>query len=531
MKREKFTTITKLFLILFFAFSILFPIIKIFSNISIDAIKQLVVEQQFKESLINSITVTFFASIISFALAYVLAYAVNRSNIKFKKIFTLMFTIPMLIPSISHGIGLINLFGANGIFTKLFDYKFDLFGFNGILIGSILYSFPVAFLIFSNSFKYLDNTLYELGDVVGMSKFQKFKQITFHYMKKSFISAFFAVFTMIFTDYGVPLAVGGKFITLPYYLYKEVIGLLNFSNGAIIGLFLLIPAIISFLIDTFVKETNNLSSVTKECYIPKNKLRDTLMYIISIIVTTFLVILLGSFIYLAFVKEFSYDMSFSLSHVEYILSNDALINIKNSIIISLFVSIIGTIIAFLCAYFSARVKSISSKFIHIISITTLAIPGIVLGLSYVFAFNGTIIYNTFIILIIVNIVHFFASPYLMAYNSLTKLNDKYEEVGLTCGINKVLIIKDVIVPNSYSTICEMLNYFFVNSMITISAITFLYNISTMPASLLINKYDGYLMLEEAALISIIILIINIIFKVITKLLFKVRKNKNELQSV
>ena len=89
MKREKFTTITKLFLILFFAFSILFPIIKIFSNISIDAIKQLVVEQQFKESLINSITVTFIASIISFALAYVLAYAVNRSNIKFKKFFTI----------------------------------------------------------------------------------------------------------------------------------------------------------------------------------------------------------------------------------------------------------------------------------------------------------------------------------------------------------------------------------------------------------------------------------------------------------
>ncbi len=531
MKKEKFPIITKIFLILFFTFSILFPIIKIFSNISLDAIKQLIVEEQFKEALLNSLLVTFIASIISFVLAYVLAYAVNRSNIRFKKFFALVFTVPMLIPSISHGIGLINLFGANGIFTKLFNYRFNLFGFNGILMGSILYSFPVAFLIFSNSFKYLDNTLYELGDVVGMSKIQKFKQITFHYMKKSFISAFFAVFTMIFTDYGVPLAVGGKYLTLPYYLYKEVIGLLNFSNGAIIGLFLLVPAIISFLIDTFVKETNNLSSVTKKFYISKNKLRDILMYTVSIIVTMFLTILLGSFIYLAFVKKFPYDITFSLNHFTYVLSNDALSNIKNSIIISLFVSVLGTVIAFLCAYFSARVKSISSKLIHIISITTLAIPGIVLGLSYVFAFKGTIIYNTFAILIIVNIVHFFASPYLMAYNSLSKLNDKYEEVGLTCGINRVLIIKDVLIPNSYSTICEMLNYFFVNSMITISAITFLYNVTTMPASLLINKYDGYLMLEEAALVSVLILIINIAFKIITKLLFKGRKNNYEVQSI
>ncbi len=523
-QNKTFQITTKLFLGLFFVFSILGPIIKLFSSIKYSEIKLLIKEAQFKEALSNSLIITLVATVISFILAYLLAFAVNRSNIKFKKFFILVFTLPILIPSISHGIGLINLFGANGIVTKLFNYKFNLFGFNGILLGSILYSFPVAFLMFSNAFKYMDSTLYELGDVVGMTKFQKFNRITFHYMKKTMISAFFAIFTMIFTDYGIPLAIGGKFLTLPYYLYKEVIGLLNFSNGSIIGLFLLVPAIISFLIDTFVKETNNLSSVTKKYKVPDNKVRDIFMYIISIIVTLFLFILFGSFIYLGFVKSFPYDMSFSLDHLVYIFKNDALSNIINSLIISIVVSILGTFIAYIAAYFGAREKSISSKLIHIISITTLAIPGIVLGLSYVFFYKGTFIYNTFIILIIVNIIHFFASPYLLAYNTLSKLNDKYEEVGLTCGISKLSIIKDVLIPNSYSTINEMLNYFFVNSMITISAITFLYNVSTMPASLLINKYDGYLMLEEAALISFLIFVINVLFKILTRFIFKGGKN-------
>ena len=116
-----------------------------------------------------------------------------------------------------------------------------------------------------------------------------------------------------------------------------------------------------------------------------------------------------------------------------------------------------------------------AKIAHVLAIVSLAIPGIVLGLSYTICFHDSFIYNTYIILIVVNIVHFIASPYLMAYNALQKVNPNYEVVARTCNISSFRIIIDVIIPCTRKTIREMFAYFFVNSMITISAVAFLFN--------------------------------------------------------
>ena len=105
-----------------------------------------------------------------------------------------------------------------------------------------------------------------------------------------------------------------------------------------------------------------------------------------------------------------------------------------------------------------------------------------------------------------------ASPYLMAYNALQKVNQNYEIVAKTFNVGMFRTIKDIIVPCTKITIREMLAYFFVNSMVTISAVTFLFNTSNMPLSLLISNYEGNMMLGEAAIISLIILFFNILVK-------------------
>ena len=174
------------------------------------------------------------------------------------------------------------------------------------------------------------------------------------------------------------------------------------------------------------------------------------------------------------------------------------------------VAIFGTILSYLIAYFTARDKK--HKSMHILAISSLAIPGMVLGLSYTISFNHTIFYHTFLILVLVNIVHFMASPYLMAYNALKKLDPNYETVGKVCNIRTFYILKDIIIPNTKGTIREMFAYFFVNSMITISAVAFLYNTRTMPLSLLIPTYEGNLMLAEAAVVSFVILLVNLLIK-------------------
>ena len=499
----------KVLILIFLLISVLYPLVNMITNISWEDFNELISSKAFLSSLTNSLTVTSISTIISVLIAYFLAYALNKTNIKHRAILRVLLTLPMLIPSISHGLGLINLFGKNGIISSIFH--FNIIGKTGVIMGSILYSFPVAFLMLDDSFNYIDNSLYDSAKVLGLNKWQTFKTVTFTYLKKSILSAIFAVFTLIFTDYGVPLAVGGKFITLPVFLYKEVIGLLNFSKGTIISLFLLIPAFVSFLFDTLSKDYAH-GDFNQESKIEENKTRDIIssVFVYIVLICTFSII--GSFVYYGFIDNFILNNTFSLVHLNYILNGNVLNYIFNSLLIAVIVSIIGTFIAYFAAYITARTSGIASKIVHIMTISSLAIPGIVLGLSYTISFKGTFIYNTYFILIIVNIVHFIASPYLMAYNALQKVNPNYEIVAKTCNISMINIIKDVIIPCTKKTIREMIAYFFVNSMITISAVTFLFNTRTMPVSLLINDFESNLMLGEAAIISLIILFFNCLVK-------------------
>lgn len=521
-KRSKLGIIIFVFLLV----TVLYPLLMMLIRVEWSDFGNLISSTAFKEALNNSLCVTFIATILSVIIAYLLAFTLNRTNIKHRALLKVFLTLPMLIPSISHGLGLINLFGTNGIISKIL--KYNIIGSTGIIVGSIIYSFPIAFLILDDGFNYIDNNMYDNAKVLGLNKWQTFKKVTLVYMKKPLLSSLFAVFTMIFTDYGVPLAVGGKFLTLPVFLYKEVIGLLDFSKGTMIGLFLLIPAIISFLFDNFAKDYANGEFESKEYRIHNNKIRDYILTIFVYITLIFIIVLIGSFIYYAFINNYALDKSFSLTHFEYIIANSIGSYILNSIIIAILVSVLGTIIAYFSAYITGRVKGKISKIVHILTIVSLAVPGIVLGLSYMIAFRNSFIYNTIFILVLVNIIHFIASPYLMAYNALQKINPNYEAVAKTCNISIFKIVKDVIVPCTKKTIREMVAYFFVNSMITISAVTFLFNTKTMPLSLLINNYEGDLMLGEAAIISLIILFINVIVKVVVYIINRREYRRSEI---
>lgn len=515
-----------IFILLFLIVSLFFPLIQMLVRVEWSEFSSILTSYSFAEALGNSLIVTIISTIISIIIAYLLAYALNRTNIKRRAVLKILITLPMLVPSISHGLGLINLFGVNGIITQFIDI--NIIGPTGIIIGSIIYSFPVAFLMFCDGFNYVDNNMYETAKVLNLNKWQTFKTVTYPYLKKPIFSAIFAVFTLIFTDYGVPLAVGGKFITLPVFLYKEVIGLLDFSTGTIIGLVLLIPAFISFVFDTVSKDYSNGDFEGKEYRRPQNKFRDISLSVFTYVIIISILIIIGSFIYYAFIDNVRLNPVFSLTHLEYVFNNNILRYIFNSLFIALLVSIFGTIISYFTAYVTARVDSKVSKFVHILAISSLAIPGIVLGLSYTITFSGSFIYNTFIILILANIIHFMASPYLVAYNALNKVNKNYEVVAKTCNISTFRIIKDVIIPSTKLTIREMFAYFFVNSMITISAVTFLFNSETMPLSLLINNYESNMLLGEAAIVSLIILFFNGLIKLIVYLINRKEDRRKQL---
>lgn len=510
MKNKTFKGL-KYLLLCYMLVAVVLPILRLFSNIRPEHITEVVSSLQFWPMLKNSLITTILATIVSVLLSFALAWMLNRSNIRFKSVFVVLFTVPMLIPSISHGMGLVLLFGDNGILTNLLGWNIGLYGYKGIVMGSVLYSFPVSFLMFHDSFQYEDFTVYEAASVLGLSKWKQFVTITLPSMRRTIVSAVLAVFTMVFTDYGVPLMTGGTDMTLPVYMYREVVGMMNFSGGAVVGVVLLMPAVAAFLMDLRNSGISASSStVTTPYFIEENKKRDIAVYGIFALVLLLLCLPIFAFVLLSFVKQYPIDMSFSLETVRKLLSGGMGMYFVNSLAVALLTSLLGTCLSYFSACITARSgKSLSNQVLHFISMLSLAIPGIVLGLSFVLTFKEVPFYTTIFILVLVNIVHFFSSPYLLAYNSLSKFNPNLEDVADSLGISRLRMLFAVYIPCTRATIVEMYSYYFVNSMITISAVSFLINFRTMPLSLLIPQLESQSFIEGTALVSLMILLLNL----------------------
>lgn len=499
--------------------TVVLPLAVLFAAMDPAALRAVFYSPQFLPMLDNSLFSSIWATGISIALSFSLALALNRSRIRFKSVFVVLFTIPMLIPSISHGTGLVLLLGDNGILTNLLGFNIGLYGHTGIILGAVLYSFPVSFLMFHDAFQYEDFAVYEAAQVLGLSSFRQFTAITLPYVRRTILSASLAVFTMVFTDYGVALMTGGTEMTLPVYMYREVVGMMDFSSGSAIGLILLLPAIVTFLSDLLGKGETGSASAPKKYQPVLKRVRDMCVYIFFAVVLLLLCLPILAFLCLSFVRQYPIDMTLSLNTVKKLLSTGIGDYLVNSLACALLTALFGTGLSYFTAFITTlSPKSAVTRLLHLTSMLPLAVPGVVLGLAFVLSFQHISLYSTLFILVVVNIVHFFSSPYLLAYNSLSKFNRNLEDVAQSLGISRMRMILDVYIPSTIPTIIEMYSYYFVNAMITISAVSFLANFRTMPLSLLIPQLDAQSFIEGTAFVSLLILGINLLEKLLAFLL-------------
>ena len=525
-----FSTPVKIFIIAVLILLVVFPLARMFTKMTAGDLSAVVTSPVFSEALINSVVLSGIATLISVSLALILAFCIVRTGLKGKGAWNVILTLPMLIPSISHGMGLIILFGGNGILKNLLGLQNSIYGNVGIVAGSVMYAFPVAYIMLADVLKYQDTSVYAAADILGIGKGRQFMRLTLPYLARPLAAAAFSSFAMIVTDYGVPLMIGGKVKTLSLLMYQEVIGQLQFGRGCVYGLFLIIPAIIAFVGDLLNKERGTLSFV-KSTERTAGGAKTGVAYAIVLAVSLLALLPIAAFLILAFAKSYPSDMTLTLGNFTSTLERGGLTFLTNSLVIALLTAVGGTILSYTCAYLTSRMKSSVSRIIHMLVLAFMAIPGIVLGLSYVMTFSNSVLYGTLFIMVMVNTAHFMSSPYLMMYNSFGKMNGNLEAVGATLGVSRMRMIKDVFVPQSLSTILEMFTYLFVNCMMTISAVSFLAGLDTKPISLMINQFEAQRQYECAAVVSILILVANILIKAVSetvKRLLKGRK-QNELK--
>ena len=474
-------------------------------------------DNSFWEAIGNSLIYTTAAAVITTVLALIAAYLLNTATLKRKNILVIALTLGMLVPTISVGLGLRILFGTNGFIDLLSGMEIEVRGFAGLIMGSVMTSFPATFLILYDALHYEDKGPYDAASIMGIPRFSTFFKLTIPYLRIALMSAFFACFTLIFSDYGMPMEIAGKVKTLPMFLYDQFMSSFQYGRGSIAGFVLLIPSIISFVFDVIFKDQ---SSEKQERLIKAEKGFSRTAAIVIILLCVILFTPQLAFISLSFTKAFPNDLSFTFEHIANIFSNTHGVGltayILNSLELAFLTALLGTCFAYLLGYLSVRKTGRMGKVIDLLALSTIAIPGLVLGIGFIFLFKGTngSFYGTILILIVVNIFHFLGSPYLLAKNCLNKINSEYEVIGETLGISKGRIIKNVLIPSSMTTLVEMFSYFFLNSMITISAVAFLCTYDNQPLSILITTYEKNSNYEMQSVISLIILFLNVVARAI-----------------
>lgn len=486
-------------------------------------------------SIGNTIYISVFTAIVSTLIGFVYAYGVTRTNIKGKQFFRYAALIPLFLPTVVHGLSLVYLFGVQGVVTNL-GWDIGLYGKTGIILSEIIYTFPQSFLMFYIALNYADGRLYEAAETMGCGNLKKFRYITVPSVKYTLINSLFVCFTLAFTDFGAPKVVGGSYNVLATDIYKQVAGQFNMNMGAVVGTLLLIPAIISFAVDriTSRKESGAISSKASALRIKDSMPRDVVFYVICSGVTLCLFIMVAVLFMGAFTKYYPYEMGFTLEHFNFSESTGGIQSFINSVVMSLLSAVAGTAFVFIYVYLVERSKS--SRVLKVIgrllSSIPLALPGMVIGLSFIFFFNSpdnplNFIYGTVAILVLANVVHFYSVPFVTASSALKKHDKDYENVADSMRIPLWKSFTRVIVPLSLPAILEIFLYYFMNSMVTVSAVVFLYSAQFKVASIAITHMEEAGDIAQAAAMSLLILLVNIVARGIYELLVYRIKKRNE----
>ena len=450
------------------------------------------------ESVWNSLFVAVVSTAIVLPLAFVYAYALQRSCMRWKGLFQALALIPILAPSLLPAISLVYLFGNQG-FLKDLLFGASIYGALGIVIAQVFYCFPHALMIMVAALSMADARLYEAADALGASKTRVFFTVTLPGAKYGVISTGFVIFTLVITDFGIAKVIGGRFNVLATDIFKQVIGQQNFEMGAVVGFVLLIPAVVAFVANR-ITERRQVALVSARAVPLEPKRaprRDWLLFAFCSVVGGLILGILAMAAWASFVTRWPYNLSLTLKNYAFgDFDTNGWGAYWNSVELATWTAVIGTFVVFLGAYLLEKTRGFAwgRGIAQLMAMLPLAVPGLVLGLAYIFFFNARgnplgFIYATMIILVVNSITHFYTVSHLTATTALKQLDGEFEAVSSSLKVSLLRTMVRVTVPVCLPAVLDISIYLFVNAMTTVSAVIFLYSTDTKLAAVTIINMD------------------------------------------
>jgi len=450
------------------------------------------------QSLLNSLFVAALSTAIVIPIAFFYAYALTRSRIPAKGLFYALALLPIFAPSLLPALSFIYIFGNQGFLKELL-FGASIYGPIGIVMAQVFYCLPHATMILVAALSLADGRLYEAAEALGASRWRVFRTVTLPGARYGLVSAAVVVFTLVVTDFGIPKVIGGQFGVLATDAYKQVVGQQNFGMGAVVGMVLLVPAVLAFVVDRVLRRRQvALLSARAVPYSPQpHRRRDLALLACCIVVGGLVACVLGVAVWASFIRYWPYNLSLTLANYNFPeFDSNGWQPYFNSLLMASLTALLGTPVAFLGAYLVEKVKAapLGRAIVQFLALLPMAVPGLVLGLGYVFFFNAPwnplgLLYGTIGILVLNTLVHFYTVAHITASTALRQIDGEFEAVSASLKVPFWVTLRRVTVPICMPAILDIAVYLFVNALTTVSAVIFLYGPGTNLASIAIVHMD------------------------------------------
>ncbi|MBT8766678.1 putative 2-aminoethylphosphonate ABC transporter permease subunit [Metapseudomonas boanensis] len=513
----------KLLLLAVLTLAVLMPLLAIFwrgfsgeagQGGGLVAARELLASANFHWLLGNSLKVSLSVAAIVVPLAYLFAYALQRTLIPAKGLWRGISLLPLLAPSMLPGIALIYLFGNQGL---LRDWLPDnIYGYWGIVLGEAIYTFPHALMVLLSALSMADARLFDAAASMGAGSWKAFCSITWPATRQAVFAAFCLVFTLTITDFGVPVVVGGDYQVLALEAYKAVVGQQQFGRGALIGMVLLLPALLSFGVDAWLRRRQGeaMSGRAQVFHPAPCKQRDACFLALVVLVCAVLLLVLGMAVYSSLVKFWPYNLSLSLRHYAFEeTAGGGWLAYRNSLTLATCTALFGSVLIFTGAYLMEKTRGQAwlNQALRLLSFVPMAVPGLVLGLGYVFFFNlpGNplhALYGSMTLLVVCSIAHFLTTAQMTATTALRQLDGEFEAAALSLKAPLWRHYLRVTVPICLPALLDIVRYLFVSAMTTVSAAIFLYSPDSILAAVAVLNMDDAGNVGGAAAMSTLILL-------------------------
>ena len=392
-----------------------------------------------------------------------------------------MSLLPLISPPFLVSLAFILLFGRNGALTHGLGLDWSIYGFHGIVLAQVFTFLPQAYILLANVLANIDVSLEEAAENLGAGFGVTLWRVTLALARPGLASAALIVFILCMTDFGNPILVGGRYNVLATEIYSQVIGMNDFASASTMSVVLIVPCLAAYLLNAYWVGSRSyvtISGASRAAVRPTPARVRWPLFLASGGIALFIGVIYGLIPLGSLVRLWGSDWTLSLQHYGFKSTAEGAWPIVNSVKLAVVSGVVGTALALVTAHVIERRRSVlggSARAIEFVSLLPAALPGTVIGVGYILAFNVPPLVLTGTVWILVTSVVFWKLPVavLAAVNALKQIDPALEEAAVSLGAGSVRTFTKVVLPLLTGTVFSIFVYFFINGMVTVSAVIFL----------------------------------------------------------